>query len=351
MEVRPRASPMPHHPTNRIALVAVLVLGLALIGVSFWRALRGIGAESKSITPTVMGTTSRLWALGPSGRPWPALQEARAELDAVNRLMSTYDPSSELSRFNAAPAGQDVPLSPATLEVMRFGQELAERTGGAFDITMRPLGVLWSEAGKAGRVPDDSAIVEMLRRVGYRRLQVGEKSARKRVDGLEVSLDAIAKGYAVDHAIGRLRGARLAGGLVEVGGDLACFGAGPQVVVQSPWDESARLMRLRVLNLDRGLAVCTSGNYRRFVTIGQRRYSHIIDPRTGRPADAVPSVTVIAPDTMTADGWATALSVLDIETGRKLIASEPGVEAMWVTGSPDAPRFHYTPGFRRYVAE
>lgn len=342
---------MTNRPTKRLALLAVLALGLALVAVAFWRSLGGPRLEEKSVTPVVMGTTSRLWALGPPGRAWPALQDAQAELVKVDRLMSTYDPAGELSRFNAAPAGRDVPLAPATLEVMRFGQRLAERTGGAFDITMRPLGVLWAEAGKAGRVPDEQAVAETLRRVGYRKLVVGQTSARKTVDGLEASLDAIAKGYAVDRAIGRLRGARLASGLVEVGGDLACFGAGPAVFVQSPWDESARLMRLRVPDLDRGLAVCTSGNYRRFVRIAGRRYSHIIDPRTGRPADAVPSVTVIAPDAMTADGWATALSVLDIETGRTLIASEPGVEALWVTGTAAAPQYHYSPSFRRYVAD
>jgi len=268
--------------------------------------------------------------------------------------MSRHDPATPLSRFNQAPPEADIMLDAHTLAVMRFGQSLSAKTDGAFDVTMLPLGQLWSEAGKAGRLPSQAELAEVRKRVGYEKLEVGPGSARKTAPGMAVSLDAIAKGYAVDRAVEAMKRAGAVGGLVELGGDLRTFGRSPAgepilVHVQNPFGDGYVMTLTPLPGQD--LAVCTSGNYRRYVEIAGHRYSHIIDPRTGQPADAVPSVTVIAPDTMTADGWATALSVLSIEQGRKLIEAEPGVEAMWITGTPGAPEFHYSAGFERYIKD
>ncbi len=332
------------------------------------------GPQTRRVTPVVMGTTARLVAVGEEGQLDPALSAARAEIDDVNERLSTYNPDSELSRFNAG--GENTPqLGWSTMDIIGTGQVLSEKTGGAFDVTVLPLVQLWSEAGKAGRLPTEAELAEVRQRVGYQRIPVTGPTPpdaafywdgpaivmmarnRKGVPYVQITLDAIAKGYAVDEALAAVRRAGCSAGLVEIGGDLRCFGrkadgSAWRVGVESPWEEGKLLMTLSPPPAGDGeLAVATSGNYRRFVTIDGVRYSHIIDPRTGRPADAVPSVTVIAPTAMAADGWATALSVLGVEKGLELIEHEPGVEALLVTGQPESPRLHFSSGFKRYVVE
>jgi len=342
----------PRPPVNRVALALVIVSGLALAGLALWKVL--YAPRERAITPAVLGTTSRLVAVGKGEQLTAALAAAQEEIEQVNRLMSTRDPDSVLSRFND---NTDPAVGPDMLAVVRFGQSLAQRTGGAFDITVMPLVRLWAKAGQQGALPIDEELAHARALVGYARLGVpaeGDGPLTKAEPAMQITLDAIAKGYAVDRAIEAMRAVGLSGAMVEIGGDLRCFGRPAdrgrwRIGVQSPWYEGEQLMTIGPTDPAVGLAVCTSGNYRRFVQIGGKHYSHIIDPRTGAPADAVPSVTVIAPDAMTADGWATALSVLGVEEGLKLVERQDGIEALLVTGTPDAPKYHPSSGFNRYV--
>jgi thiamine biosynthesis lipoprotein len=213
---------------------------------------------------------------------------------------------------------------------------------------------LWSDAAARNKLPKQDAIYATLARVGPDKLAIDDSSARKTVAGVEVSLGAVAKGYAVHQAITVMQRYGLRAALVDVGGDMECFGTpldsnAWSIGVQNPWSDGDALA---VISPDRrgySLAVCTSGSYRRYYTIEGRRYSHIIDPRTGLPADTWCSVTVIAPDAMTADGWATALSVLGAEKGLKVIGRQRGIEAMFVSGSQQEPTVRLSPGFRKFI--
>jgi thiamine biosynthesis lipoprotein len=163
------------------------------------------------------------------------------------------------------------------------------------------------------------------------------------VAGRGRDLGGIAKGWAIDRAAEVLRRAGVSGGMVDVGGDLVCFGQPPDgqswpVDIQDPLGPG----HLASLHVSGG-AVCTSGGYARFVEIGGRRYSHIIDARTGRPAEAALSVTVVAADAVTADIWATALSVLGTAGLERL---PEGVEAMMMVGTEDDHRSICTAGLR-----
>ena len=309
----------------------------------------------RAATALVMGTNCRLIAVGPPEQVGTALKAGVKQLEAVDGAMSTYNVDSELSQFNSAAPGVDVPLSPPTLAVMRAAQHLSAATGGAFDVTMRPLGKVWDSAASSGRLPANEEIEAARRKAGADKVVLHEGSARKTAAGLEVSLDAIAKGYAIHQAIEAMRRVKLVGALVDVGGDVECFGKPLDadhwnVGVQSPWSDNDQLAVLRPIDSG-GFSVCTSGNYRRFVTIDDRRYSHIIDPRNGQPTNAWPSVTVVAADAMTADGWATALSVLGPDDGLKLISSETGIEALFVTGAPDQPSVRFSPGLPQFVIQ
>jgi thiamine biosynthesis lipoprotein len=179
-------------------------------------------------------------------------------------------------------------------------------------------------------------------------LDLLDDGATKHASSARVDLGGIAKGYAIDEAVAAMRRAGARGGLVDVGGDVRVFGRQPS---QSPWEIQLRdpsgtgvVGTLQV----RDSAVCTSGDYFRFAKIAGQRYSHIIDPRTGHPAGGVRSATVVAPNALTADAWATALSVLG-EAGLDRVP--PDLEAVLIVGSKGQLRAVATTGFRRLVRD
>jgi thiamine biosynthesis lipoprotein len=248
--------------------------------------------------------------------------------------MSSWIDRSEISRLNAAEANQPVPLSAETLDVLRAARDAQEATGGAFDVTCRPLIELWRDAGESGRRPTDMAIARERVTSNWLGIELSEQVAIKHAATTRVDLGGIAKGYGIDRAIEAMRESGVAGGMVDVGGDLRCFGQPPagrtwSVQVRDPFADGV----LGEFQLEEG-AVCTSGGYARFTEIEGRRYGHIIDPRTGRPADNVASVTVVAPTAQTADVWATALSVIG-EPGLDMLPDD--LEALLIVGDANAP--------------
>jgi len=331
------------------------MLALAvLVGVGMWRTSGQRGPERIAVVRScegVMGTTCSIAALVPPGRQAraeKALDKAETALRAAEIQMSTWLDNSELGRLNSAAAGVQVPLSPGSLRVLRLARQAAVRTGGAFDITCRPVIELWRKAPQRGTVPSEAELAEARADSNWDLIELTDHGALKRKATARVDLGGIAKGYGIDRAVEVLRKAELAGGLVDVGGDLACFGHSPlgedwKVDVKNPFGPG-HLVELH----STGGAVCTSGNYARFTEIGGKRYGHIIDPRTGQPTDAAVSVTVVAADAVTADIWATSLSVLGLQGFKRL---PDGVEAMIVTGSKADHKIHCTPGFRKLLKE
>lgn len=297
-----------------------------------------------------MGTTCRLIAVGPRDQANHALDRAWQAIEAVNASMSTYDPHSELSRFNAADSETEFPMSPELLEVFRLAQTAARETRGAFDVTVLPLIRLWQNAARAGREPTPAELQSTRKTIGADQLSIQDSSCLKRVPGLEVTLDGIAPGVAVQQAILVLQSAGLSGGLIDLGGDIACFGQPRdsdawQVAIQNPWsDGSLGVLPLRPAP-GKIQAVSTSGDYRRFLQIDGQRYSHILDPRTGFPATYATSVTVLAENAVDADIWATALSVLGTTEGSPLCEEHPTLDALFIAGSQENPAFKATTRF------
>ncbi|MCO6457734.1 MAG: FAD:protein FMN transferase [Pirellulaceae bacterium] len=358
---------MPDHRFwTRLGVLMGVAGGLLLAG---WL---GVGRQpppaQRTITPLLMGTTSRLIAVGPADQLDAALQAALAELWRVESAMSTYDPGSELSRLNRAAAGKPVALSPATLEVLAAAGTLHAQSQGAFDATIKPLAELWAEAGRRNEPPRPEELAAARKLVGFENLSLLPGAAVKSDSGVSVSLDGIAKGYGIHRAILAMRQYPLVGGLVDVGGDVECFG---RPAADSVWRIGVQHPRsggqLGVLHLGGAghdtVAVCTSGDYRRYVTIGGRRLSHILDPRTGWPAEHAAGVTVVGPNAIDADGWATACAVLGPDDGLRLLANQPGLQALWALqdesrsdrasdagGNNRAPlTIRMSEGFRRYL--
>ena len=280
----------------------------------------------------VMGTRTSLAVVLPAeeavqGRE--ILGSIEAELRRVEALMSTWIEESEVSRLNAAPADELVALSADSLEVLQVARQLFEQTEGAFDVTCRPLIERWRLAGSEAELPTDEDLAEHRQRSEWSQIDLSEQGALKVRGSACVDLSGIAKGYAIDQAISILQNSGAVGGLVEVGGDLRVFGVSPEgeswpIGIRSPFEDRA----WGEMMLNDG-AVCTSGDYARYVEIDGQRYSEVIDPRTGRPAVAASSVTVVAGDAMTADAWATALTVLGPE-GLELLPAGERIEALFV---------------------
>ncbi len=331
------------------AALSLLVLSTTL---AYWKTSRGASSALLTLTSRpkgVMGTTCLLLVRVPPGEETQgkrALARAEAALRRVEAAMSAHLADSEVSRLNAAPAGVQIPLSPWTLQVLREARSLWKATNGAFDVTCRPLLLLWKKAARAGRVPGPGEIRAARRKSRWDLLELGPGWARKKGAGLQVDLGGIAKGFGIDKALEAMKEARAAGGLVDVGGDLRAFGAGTgpggnwKVDVLSPFTRAPA----GSLFFREG-AVCTSGGYFRYVEIQGRRYSHILDPRTGRPAEAASSVTLFGKEAARTDAWATALAVLGPE-GLPRAGRQEALEAMIVTGTKEKPRFLFTPGMK-----
>jgi len=281
----------------------------------------------------VMGTRTSLAVVLPgeeANRGRDILSAAEAELRRIEALMSTWIDGSEISRLNAAAANESVALSADSQEVLRFARQLFDDTEGAFDVTCRPLIERWRRAGDEGQLPPEEELAERRQASDWSSIELSKQGARKSRNTACVDLSGIAKGYAIDQALSILRESGAAGGLVEVGGDLRVFGIGPEgedwaIGIRSPFEDRA----WGEIALTDG-AVCTSGDYARYVEVDGQRYSEVIDPRTGRPARRVSSVTVVAGDAATADAWATALTVLGSE-GVELLPTGERIEALIVS--------------------
>jgi len=322
-----------HFQLPQIAAVIALAI---LVAIGMWKTADRGGVSKEvfiSYPEAIMGTRSKLVAIAQNpSEALASMAEAEAALRAVESRMSHRIASSEVAQFNASGVGDDVLLSPDTIEVLRAARSSVEQTGGAFDVTCRPIIEQWRRAAEQDRLPAGDDLAAARASSTWSMIELTKSGAVKTAASMQVDLGGIAKGYAIDKAVAAMQLSGALAGLVEVGGDLRCFGAPPKgshwiVDVRNPFEEGV-LTHLRL----KEKAICTSGNYARFSEIEGKRYSHIIDPRTARPADVAPSVTVVANTALEADIWATALSVLG-EAGLDMLPDT--VEALLVEGTPE----------------
>jgi thiamine biosynthesis lipoprotein len=249
-------------------------------------------------------------------------QKVAARLQEINSLMSTYDQESELSRFNQYQGDDWFAVSAETAYVVKFALEVAESTKGAFDPTVGPAVNLWGfgPEGRRKEPPDEDEIASARKRIGYRSLEVREQppAVRKQRADVYLDLSALAKGFAVDEISELLANAGYKDSLVAIAGDIYARGTKPdgspwQIGIEAP-DAPGKAPE-RKLGISNA-AVSTSGDWRNSFTHEGVRYSHVIDPRTGRPVGhQVASVTVVADHSIQADAWDTGLLVMGDDQG------------------------------------
>lgn len=270
-----------------------------------------------------------------------ATARAMREIDRLDAMMSTWVPTSDVSRINAAAGnGEWIGVAPETFAVLEKSLWIARESHGAFDITVGAFKGLWKfDEDNDGSLPQRADVLKALKLVDYRGLQLDAAKSQARLAraGQSITLGGIAKGLVVDRAVAELRAAGLTDFLMQAGGDL--YAAGKRgdrdwkVGIQDPraqgHDERSVDTSFALLSLHDS-AFNTSGDYERFILRDGKRYHHILDPRTGYPVSHTRSVTVLAASSFVADTLDTAAFVLGAEQGMKLIESQPGVEGVIV---------------------
>ena len=283
--------------------------------------------------------------------------EMVAELD--NRL-STYKKDSLVSRINREAFKKSIPLDDSAYVVLEHSLYFSKLTGGAFDISVGPLLDYWRKLDQMDKAPSVEKIEAILKKIGFEKIELSKtRSIRFKAAGMKIDFGGIAKGYAAEAVVGYLKARGIRRGLVNLGGDMTMFGGRPgdapwRVGVQNPFEKSALLKDTQtgkdvVIEIADG-AVVTSGNYERFFLIRSKKYSHIINPKTGWPSDIVPSVTVVAPSAMDADVLATAISVLGTAKGIALVEKLAGTECLIIEGRMPSYGITKSSGMDKFLA-
>jgi thiamine biosynthesis lipoprotein len=285
-------------------------------------------------------------------------QQLQTEIDAllvqVNKWMSTYDPQSELSRFNQWQSTEAFPLSAETLLVMQEAKRLGAVSEGVLDVTVGPLVNLWGfgPSARPDKVPSSEAITAVKSRIGLDKLQLLPGAARKLHKDLYVDLSTIAKGYGVDKVADLLEANGINNYLVEIGGEMRVAGKKAsgqdwRIAVEKPVTSERAVQE--VISIGNN-AIATSGDYRNYFEENGVRYSHLIDPQTGYPIQHnLVAVTVIHPSCMTADGLATALIVMGKDRALAL-ARQNHWPVLLITRENDQFKEYTTPEFQPYLA-
>ena len=321
------------------------ILGLGtLILLSLWGCERGQTSAhpTLSLTGQTMGTTYSIKIVAPPDTVQTDTLHALIELTltSVNEHLSNWLPNSEVSRFNADTSLAPITLSPDLRQVLEESFKIYYLSSGKFDITVSPLVDLWGfgPASASPQKPSDKAISQALERVGMERHLLFEDNALKKLHpNVNINLSAIAKGYGVDRVAEVLNRVGAINYLVEIGGELLAKGVNPQgefwrIGIEKPTPAGRAVQYILALD---DLAMATSGDYRNYVEREGKRYSHIIEPVTGRPIDhQLASVTVISKSATQADGWATALLVFGESAGMEL-ANKQDIAAYFIIRSED----------------
>ena len=319
--------------------------------------LTGCGPEQVNLEGKTMGTSYSIRYV--TGDDTPSAGKIQAEIDKrlelVNDQMSTYRPSSELSRFNASRAvDKPFPVSAATAEVVLEALRINRVTDGALDVTVGPLVNLWGfgPEGRPDKVPSAAALEQRRAWTGIDKLSVQGNALVKRIPELYVDLSSIAKGYGVDVIAQYLQSQQVKNYMVDIGGEVRTRGHNGE---NKPWRiaierPTAGMEQKAQLVIQPGeMSIATSGDYRNYFEQDGVRYSHTIDPITGRPIHHhLVSVTVLSPTCMAADGLSTGLNVLGPERGMAL-ANLMGIPVFMIVKTATGFEERYSEAFKPYL--
>jgi thiamine biosynthesis lipoprotein len=333
------------NPFYRMAVTAALVASLVCTGVA---------TEPESRVPVTGGRRIM-------GAPWKikvyaadrvsgeeAIDAALREVERLEKVLSDYDPESELSRLSAAaPMDEPVTVSDDLWTVLLAADSYRAKSDGAFDITVGPLTALWRQTRRSGKLPREDKLAAARAATGGDGIELDHDTRRVRLTKPVMRLDAggIGMGYAADRAMKVLRDHRITSAMIDASGDILVSAAPPGTdgwrILVAPLRPGGEGETITLVHA----AVTTSGDAFQSVEIDGVRYSHIVDPRTGIGVRGPAAVTVIAPDATAADALATAANVLGSTHGPPLLKQYPGVSARFVWREGKEIKTSVTPGW------
>ncbi len=284
-------------------------------------------------------------------------EQLRNTMQRIDKSLSTYDPVSVISRLNQNDSS--VVLDDHFLKVYHKAEEIARETHGAFDITVAPLVNAWGFGYTEPQRTDSVSIATILAYVGYEKVHLRDGNLIKDTAAIQFDASAIAKGYSVDQAARILELKGVKNYMVEIGGEIRVKGQNIngnawRIGIDEPTQDQALMDRKiqRIIHLNEG-ALATSGNYRQFYEKNGKKYAHTINPKTGYPVQhRLLSASVIAPDCMTADAYATAFMVLGYHASMDIVEQDPELEAYFILSGEDEPfEVKYSEGMQAHLKD
>ncbi len=324
--------------------ITIIIFVVFLIIVLLNSIIKRPPAEFETGYRLVMGTFARVIVVAQNSEiAEKAASDAFAQMEKVDSLMSDFKDNSDIGIVNREAFQKEVKVSDDTFEVIKRSVEFSKLTDGAFDITVGPLVALFRKEKETHIPPTKEEIENAKAKTGYEKLILDDKNKTVRftVEGMKLDLGGIAKGYGVDIATEAVKKDGALGALVDIGGNIRCFGTPAQG--KKTWLVGIQDPNLAE-NKDEGListlkitdeSVSTSGNYQQFVMINGKRQSHIINRKTGTGAEGLSSVTIITDNATDADALSTAVTVIGTEKGMALIESLPNTEAILINSPPE----------------
>lgn len=259
------------------------------------------------------------------------IDKAVEEIQRIESVISSWDPNSETSTINQNAGLKPVKVSSELFDLIQRSIAISKITDGAFDITFASVDKVWHFDGSMKHLPDPKLVENSVRKVGFEKIVLNKKEQTvflKEV-GMKIGFGGIGKGYAADKAKKMLINDGVVAGIINASGDMNTWGTQPNgddwfVAITNPMNKQHAFATLPISNK----AVVTSGDYEKFVTLNNKRYSHIINPKTGYPATGIVSVSVISASAELADALATSVFVMGVETGLDRINQLSNIECI-----------------------
>ncbi|TAF66295.1 MAG: FAD:protein FMN transferase [Cytophagales bacterium] len=339
-------------PQYRNIIYSIILLILVAIVYLYRETQKKIQIE---VTGETMGTTYNIKYLDNHARNFK--KEIEFLLKDFNQSLSTYIPNSEISQFNK---GKKIDFKrPYFYPVLLKSKEIYELSEGAFDPTVAPLVNVWGFGFTAKEKFPDSARIDTLKKViGFHQIEFTKTTLSKKQQGVMLDFNAIAQGYGVDVIANFLIEKGIQDFMVEIGGEILCKGLNKEgkvwtIGISNPKYEQEGGNPIQATVELNNRALATSGNYRKFYEMGGKKYAHTIDPKTGYPVQhSLLSVSVFAPDAMTADAIATTLMVLGLEKAKKLLEKIPQIDAFFVyTDEKGQIQTHSTENIKKFIQQ
>ncbi|TMM53465.1 FAD:protein FMN transferase [Maribacter algarum] len=259
------------------------------------------------------------------------IEEAIAEITRIEKMISSWDSESETYRINSNAGIKPVKISDELFKLIERCKQISELTDGAFDISYSSMDKIWKFDGSMKEMPSAERIKKSVEKVGYEKiiLNSDNQTVYLKEKGMKISFGAIGKGYAADKAKAFLVSKQVPGGIIDAAGDLSTWGTDVTgkkwiIGIVNPLAKDKIVSWLPVVES----SVATSGNYEKYVTFKGKRYSHIIDPRTGYPSSGIRQVSIFAKSAELCDALATAIFIMGKDAGLFRINQLDGVEVI-----------------------